>query len=82
MQKWQLQQAKARLSELIKAARNDGPQDITVHGESAVVVISRSLYDRLTKATPTLVEFMQNSPFVGESLDLERDTSPNRDVDL
>jgi antitoxin (DNA-binding transcriptional repressor) of toxin-antitoxin stability system len=38
MGKWQLQEAKARLSEVIKRAAKEGPQKITVHGASAAVV--------------------------------------------
>ena len=30
MQTWQMQEAKARLSEVLKRAELDGPQDITV----------------------------------------------------
>ena len=41
MHNWQLQEAKARLSELINLAESEGPQQITKHGEPAVVVMSR-----------------------------------------
>jgi len=40
MTKWQLQEAKNRLSELIRKAKEDGPQVITVRGEDAVVVVA------------------------------------------
>ena len=40
MAQWQLQDAKARFSELVRAARERGPQTVTVRGESAVVVLS------------------------------------------
>ena len=39
-----LQEAKARLSELVKLATDDGPQQITVHGKPAVIVISVTEY--------------------------------------
>ncbi len=41
MHAWQLQDAKARLSEVVKAASLHGPQEITLHGKPAVVVISK-----------------------------------------
>ena len=44
---WQLQEAKAKLSELVRRARSEGPQTITVRGEPAVVVISIEEYERL-----------------------------------
>ena len=37
---WQLQEAKNKLSELVKAARRAGPQTISVRGKGAVVVVS------------------------------------------
>jgi prevent-host-death family protein len=44
---WQLQEAKARLSALVKLADTEGPQEIAVRGETAAVLLSRADYDRL-----------------------------------
>ena len=42
---WPLQDAKARLSELIRKAQSEGPQHVTVHGRSTVVVCpNRSIH--------------------------------------
>ena len=41
MQTWQIQTAKARFSELVKQAAEDGPQEITLHGKPVAVVLSR-----------------------------------------
>lgn len=79
---WALQDAKARLSELVKKAQQDGPQCITVRGTPAVVVISQEEYNALIKPSISLIDFFRNSPLVGLDLDLSRDESPNRDVDL
>ncbi len=35
---WSLQDAKARLSEVIRLAQTEGPQTVTVHGEPAVTI--------------------------------------------
>lgn len=35
---WSLQEAKARLSEVIRLAKSEGPQLVTVHGKSAVTI--------------------------------------------
>jgi prevent-host-death family protein len=78
MSSWSLQNAKARLSELIERALVEGPQQIAVGGEPAVVVIAKKEYDRLVAPKPGLVEFLQNSPLAGLSLDLKRDRSPPR----
>lgn len=83
MQTWQMQTAKARFSDVVRSAKSEGPQDITIHGKSVAVVLSRELYDRLSGNTQSLVQFMQSSPLYGiEDVVFERDKSPVRDVAL
>ena len=82
MQSWQVQEAKARFSELVRDAARDGPQTITVRGRRAAVVLSAEDYDRLKRPRSSLVEFLRASPLVGVELDAERDRSPSRDVAL
>jgi prevent-host-death family protein len=82
MATWQLQEAKARLSELIKKAATEGPQRITVHGTPAVVVISNDEYARLKRQKVSFVKFMQRSPLYGLKLKLGRSQTLTRDVDL
>jgi antitoxin Phd len=79
---WPLQDAKARLSELVKKAQKNGPQYISVRGDPAVVVISQEEYKSLTTPAISLVEFFRKSPLVGLHLDLSRNKSLNRDIDL
>lgn len=45
--RWSTQDAKQRLSELLRAAREDGPQFVTKHGEEVAVVIDIAHYRRL-----------------------------------
>jgi prevent-host-death family protein len=76
-----MQTAKARFSELVKHAADKGPQEITLHGRSVAVVVSRELFDRLSGNPSSLVEFMQQSPLYGqEDIVLERDASLPREV--
>lgn len=82
MKEWQLQEAKARLSDLIKQATQSGPQCVTVHGKPTVIVMSLEEYETMTSTQVNFVDFMRESPLVGEELDLERDKSPTRDLDL
>jgi prevent-host-death family protein len=78
-----MQKAKARLSEVVKRAEMDGPQDITVHGRSVAVMISRAEFDRLAGTGVSLVDFMRRSPLYGQETPvLIRDASPTREVDL
>ena len=44
---WPLQDAKARFSELVRKARNEGPQHVTLHGREEVVVIAAEEFNRL-----------------------------------
>ena len=84
MQTWQMQEAKARLSEVVKRAEQDGPQDITVHGRSVAVLLSRAACERLSGQMASLVDFMRASPLVGldDELVFERDASLTRDLPL
>lgn len=83
MQSWQMQTAKARFSEVVKHATDEGPQEITVHGRSVAVVISRELFDRLSGNQNSLLDFMQQSPLYGqEDIVFERDRSMPREVDF
>ncbi len=59
------------------------PQKITLHGHSVAVVISQSMYERLTNNQLTLTAFMQNSPFFGiEETIFEREQTLTRDFEL
>ena len=83
MQSWQMQEAKARLSEVVKRAAAEGPQDITLHGHSVAVMLSRAEFDRLAGTGESLVAFMRRSPLYGyEDVPIERDQSPAREVVL
>ena len=82
MQSWQVQEAKARFSELMRDAATNGPQAITVRGRRTAVVLSVQDYDRLHSPGTSLTELLQASPLAGIELDIERDRSPARDVDL
>jgi len=80
MHTWQMQEAKAHMSELVKRAQAQ-PQDITVHGKSVAVVVSRATFDRLSQAQGSLVDFMRRSPLYGaDDIHFERDPSPAREV--
>jgi len=80
---WQIQEAKAQLSELVREAEHTGPQAITWHGREVAVVLSKDEYERLTGAGQSLVDFMRRSPLFGvDDIDLTRDASLTRDVAL
>ncbi|MBO6535369.1 MAG: type II toxin-antitoxin system Phd/YefM family antitoxin [Balneolaceae bacterium] len=80
--KWQLQDAKNRFSELVRKASEEGPQTVTKHGKDSVVVLSAEDYRRLERPKTSLIEFFQNSPLSKSDLDISRDKSTSRDVEL
>lgn len=82
MRSWQLQEAKARLSELVKRAASEGPQDITVRGEPVAVVLSRTEYERLRRPRSSFVELIRNSPLARVKLDIARKQTRTRKVSL
>jgi antitoxin Phd len=68
---WQLQEAKAMFSEVVKASQAN-PQIITVHGKETAVILSIKEYKRLAGPNLSLYEFIQNSPLRDLSLELPR----------
>jgi prevent-host-death family protein len=84
-QKWQLQTAKAKFSEVFRRARTEGPQHVVKHGTEEVVVISKEDFEKLHNEKPReggIWEFFRNSPLVGLDLDLEREDDYGREIDL
>jgi prevent-host-death family protein len=82
MEKWQLQDAKNKFSEVVDNAFKFGPQCITRRGIETVVVLSVQEYKKLTSPTTGLVEFFRKSPLYGVDLDIERDKGHAREVDF
>ena len=60
MQTWQLQEAKAKLSEVIETAEKKGPQMITRRGVETAVVVSMEEWKQLkAKREKTILEILQ-----------------------
>lgn len=79
---WKLEDAKARFSELVRRARSEGPQTVTVRGRESVVVLSTEQYDRLQPPEDRvpLLDFLRSLDLSG--LDLTREPDYGRDVEL
>ena len=81
--RWKLEDAKARLSEVVRLAGTAGPQMVTVRGREAAVIIAPDEYSRLLpkpKGHIPVVQFLQSLDWNG--LELERDSDPGREIDL
>jgi antitoxin Phd len=77
---WNLADAKNKLSEVVNLALSEGPQTIT-RRKDAVVVISAAEYEELVGKRQSFKDFLMSGPSF-EGLDLGRDKSPMRDVEL
>jgi len=79
---WQLQEAKAMFSEVIKSA-GLRPQFITVRGKKTAVILSIEEYEELTAPKMSIFDFFQNSPLFGVELELpERGKEFCREINL
>lgn len=80
---WQLQDAKARFSEVVRRAVEQGPQHVTVNGEERAVIVSAREYERLTghRTGRELVELLAGSPLADVEFEHPPITGPVRDVD-
>jgi antitoxin Phd len=81
---WQLQDAKARFSEVVRRAVEQGPQHVTVNGEERAVIVSAQEFDRLAghRTGRELVELLAESPLADVEFEHLPITGPVRDVDL
>ena len=80
--KWQLQDAKNQLSELVDQAVRSGPQIITRRGEETAVVISFEEWSRLARPRARLIDVLRRAPKVPGGLDTARSRDFGRDVEL
>ena len=78
---WQLNEAKARFSELFRKVRTEGPQRVVKqHGEGVVVVAAED-FDRahtLAEQPESLVDFFRSAAIGGNPLDLTRKRDATR----
>jgi prevent-host-death family protein len=86
---WQIQEAKQRLSDVLRAVHADGPQTITRHGEEIAVIVDIDEYRRLTKPAKNLTELLLGPPYfdadvvvVTDGIDAERGDAAPGDGDL
>ena len=81
---WSLQDAKARFSELVRRARGEGPQHVTVHGRNEVVVVAAEEFRRLKgdRTGAALIAALQGSPHRDVDIEPKRERLPVRGVKL
>ena len=78
---WKLADVKNRFSELVKKALSEEPQMVS-RRKDRVVVISESEYQHLTGQKPNFIEFLLERNLNLDGVDLKRDRSLSRKVEL
>jgi len=84
-QVWQLQEAKARLSEVVRRAAHEGPQHVSVRGEPAAVVLSDSDYRQLLSKRPSMVDhILDGEAWPDDLVDVinDRPRGPDRKIEF
>jgi prevent-host-death family protein len=79
---WTVAEAKAKFSEVIERARTGGPQTITRHRRTAVVVVSAEEWEQKVRRKGTLADFFASSPLPASGLKIKRIKDRPRDIDL
>jgi prevent-host-death family protein len=82
-ERWKLEDAKARLSEVVRLAGTNGPQWVTIRGKEVAVVIAPEEYKLLLpkpKGHLPLVRFLQGLGL--DNLDIERESDTGREMAL
>jgi prevent-host-death family protein len=77
---WQVQEAKQRFSELLRAAASEGPQIVTRHGNEIAVVIDVTEFRRLRGDTIDFKDYLRSDPEF-DDLELARSDELPGDID-
>ncbi|MGK9236669.1 type II toxin-antitoxin system Phd/YefM family antitoxin [Inquilinus limosus] len=81
MAEWQVQEAKARFSEVVEKARTEGPQTITRHGRERAVLLSIEDYRALLSQQADVRALLLGGPKV-DDFTIERDGDTGREIAL
>ncbi len=77
---WQLQEAKARFSELFSLSQNQGPQRISRLGKENSILIRESEYLSIIRGGQSLVDYLFSAPKA--DLIIERSRDSGRPLEL
>ena len=80
--RWQVQEAKQRFSEVLRAAEAGEPQIVTKHGEEVAVVIDIAEYRRLRGEPVSFMQYLRAEPSADEDFVIERRPDLPREIDL
>jgi len=83
MDRWKLEDAKARLSEVVRLAASSGPQLVTIRGKEAAVILAPEEYRQLLPKPEDhvpLVRFLQGLGL--DNLEIAREDDTGRELAL
>jgi len=83
LERWKLEDAKARLSEVVRLAATNGPQLVTIRGKEAAVILAPEQYRQLLprpRGHKPLAQFLRDLGL--DSLDLKRERDTGREIPL
>ena len=78
---WRLAEAKNRFSEVINKALSEGPQKI-IRRDDTVIILSKKDYEKLTGKQTGFKDFLLNQTPKLDDLDLNRDNTQMREINL
>ncbi len=80
--RWQLQEAKNHLSQVVENAMANQPQVITRHGKEVVVVVSFSEWKKHAPSRKKLVDVLRECPLPDFQIPRDRDRDTPREVEV
>jgi|SRR3990167_4809002 len=80
--RWQIQEAKAKFSQLISETGTSGYQTITKNGEPVAYVVSKEDFELYLKPKKSIIEIFDQCPYPEIDLDIKRSNDTVRDIDL
>jgi antitoxin Phd len=77
---WQIQEAKARFSQMVERTLKEGPQTVTRHGKPVVVLVAADEYRRLRTGGKSFKVLRASAPL--EGVESRRSCDAARIIDL
>lgn len=79
---WQVQEAKAKFSQLLDETISLGYQTITRNGTPVAYLVSKEEFDRHLHPKKSFLEALDRCPFSEVDLEIDRQQDSIRDIDL
>jgi antitoxin Phd len=73
--RWQIQEAKARFSEMVERTLREGPQTVTRHGKPVAVLVRADQYQRLRTGGKSFKALLSSAPLEGIEIRRSRDAA-------